>query len=872
MGRTRHQGPAHDRAPTGGGPFESLGRTVVPVSEWRLTYTGFDPEAEGHRETLCTLGNGYFATRGAASEAHADGVHYPGTYVAGVYNSLGTDLGGRRVENESLVNIPNWLALTFRVCGGPWFGGPETEILSQNLELNLERGVLTRVARLRDLEGHVVAVTQRRFVSMRDAHLAALETTLVAENWSGTIEVQSGLDGTVRNEGVDRYRPLDSAHLSVCGTGQVDDHVIWILAETTQSHIRVAEAARTELFADGHRLEIRPALMEDDGLVAHRFEVELAQGSEIRVEKIVSVYTSRDLAISEPGEEARRRLAGAVDYDALLDRHLVSWRHLWDRAHFELGTDGSVARALHLNIFHLLQTVSNNTEPLDVGVPARGLHGEAYRGHIFWDELFIVPFLSVRFPQLSRSLLLYRFRRLDAARRLAADAGYLGAMFPWQSGSSGYEETQTAHLNPVSGRWTPDASSLQHHINAAIVYNVWQYYQASGDIDFLRYYGAEMILEIARFWASIATYSHATDRYEIRGVVGPDEYHDGYPDRDSPGIDNNAYTNLMAVWCLGRAFHTLEVLSPAIVAELKERLRLGPEELAHWQEVSRKMRVCFHAGVISQFERFEDLEELDWERYRAEYGDISRMDRILEAEGDTANRYRLTKQADVTMLFYLLSSEEVLDLLERLGYGRDEGLPDRCIAYYEARTTNGSTLSRVVEAWIHARRDPERAWAPFLDALQSDLGDGGGTTKEGIHLGAMAGTVDLLQRGFTGLETRSDELRVAPLIPDELGSLAFSIRYRGQLLRFEVTTTTLQVRADPADGEAITLVVHGKSVLLEPGHTVELSLADTPLGGLRRRWSGRSRRRVGRGLLGALPTATGSRRGEPATPDPRAPA
>jgi trehalose/maltose hydrolase-like predicted phosphorylase len=840
----------------------------VAVSDWRLTYSGFDPAAEGHRETLCTLGNGYFATRGAAPEAHADGVHYPGTYVAGVYNRLATDLAGRHVENESLVNVPNWLTLTFRVGDGPWFGDPGTEILSQDLELNLERGVLTRVARLQDPDGHVVAVTQRRFVSMRDEHLAALETTLVAENWSGILEVQSGLDGTVRNEGVERYRPLDSVHLRVCDTGEVDGQVIWILAETTQSHIRVAEAARTEVFCHQQRLDLQPTLVEGDGFVAHRFDLQLDQGSQIRVEKVVSLFTSRDPAISEPGEEARRSLTQALDYDALLDRHLVSWRHLWDRAHFELGTDGVVAMSLHLDIFHLLQTVSNNTVPLDVGVPARGIHGEAYRGHIFWDELFIVPFLSVRFPQISRALLLYRFRRLNAARRLASDAGYRGAMYPWQSGSSGYEETQTAHLNPVSGRWTTDASSLQHHINAAIVYNVWQYYQASGDLDFLRFYGAEMILEVARFWASIATYSHATDRYEIRGVVGPDEYHDGYPDRESLGIDNNAYTNLMAVWCLERAFHTLEILSPATTLELKERLGLGPEELAHWQDVSRKMRVCFHADVISQFEGFENLAELDWEKYRTEYGDIARMDRILEAEGDTANRYRLTKQADVTMLFYLLSSEEVLGLLERLGYSCDEELPDRCISYYEARTTNGSTLSRVVEAWIHARRDPERAWAPFLEALQSDLGDGAETTKEGIHLGAMAGTVDLLQRGFTGLETRGDELRVTPMIPSELGSLAFNIRYRGQLLSLAFSTANLEVRADPTDGEPITLVVHGRSVLLEPGHTVELSLSDDLAPEPRRRRPGRPARRSPRSLLRASPSSSVRRgRRSPRPPD-----
>lgn len=660
---------------------------------------------------------------------------------------------------------------------------------------------------------------------MRDPHLAGLETTLVAENWSGTLEVQSGIDGTVANTGVERYRALDSQHLVVQGRGQEGDDIVWLETETSQSRIRIAEAARTRLLKHGERLDLRPALIREDGYVGLRFAIELEESAEVTVEKLVSLYTSRDAAISEPCEEACQRLAGPVDdFDQLLTRHLISWRHLWDRTLFELGADDILPQALHLNLFHLLQTVSNNTAGLDVGVPARGLHGEAYRGHVFWDELFVLPFLSVRLPQLARALLLYRFRRLDAARRAAADAGFRGAMYPWQSASSGREETQIEHLNPVSGRWLPDASSLQHHINAAVAFNIWQYYQATEDFDFLCFYGAEMLLEIARFWGSVAVYSHADDRYEICGVVGPDEYHDRYIGRDQPGIDNNAYTNIMAVWCLDRAFHTLDLLPASIVQELTERLDLRPEELAHWDEVSRKMRVCFHDGIISQFERYEELEELDWGAYRARYGDIARLDRILEAEGDTANRYKLTKQPDVTMLCYLLPSAEVMQLLTRLGYECDDGLVDRCIAYYEPRTTNGSTLSRVVEAWIQARRDPQRAWVPFRESLLGDLQDAGNTTSEGIHLGAMAGAVDLLQRGFTGLETRGDQLRLDPKIPAALRLLAFSIRYRGETIHLSFTTDEVELRVDSSEGQPIDVLVCGRAFTVEPGRTLAIRL------------------------------------------------
>ncbi len=796
------------------------------MSEWLLSYDGYHPDQVGLREALCTVGNGYFATRGALPEAMSDDVHHPGTYMAGIYNRLADDIGGRRVANESLVNLPNWLPVQFRVDDGDWLDLDSCEVLEHHLELDLQRGTLTRRSRLEDADGRIVGLTQRRFVSMRDAHLAAIETTVLAENWTGTLEVRVGLDGTVRNDGVPRYRGLDDVHLAPISTEQVDQDIIALLVETNQSHVRIAEAARTRLWRCGTRLLVEPRIEQRAGWIAQRFAVDLDEGDDLRVEKLVSVFSSRDHGITEPREEAIEWARDAVgDFDELMRRHVVSWGHIWDRARIELGTDGEISQILHLHLFHLLQTVSNNSVPLDVGVPARGLHGEAYRGHVFWDELFIVPFLNLRFPQLGRALLLYRYRRLDQARRAARAAGYRGAMFPWQSASNGREETQMMHLNPKSGRWLPDASHLQRHVNAAIAFNVWHYYQATHDEEFLRFFGGEMLLEIARFWSSIATYDHALDRYEIKGVMGPDEFHEGYPDRDQPGLDNNAYTNLMAVWCLSRAAEALETLPPVSVRELRERLSITQEELDLWEDIAHKMRLCFHDGVLSQFEGFDDLAELDWADYVERYGDIHRLDRILEAEDDSPNRYKLAKQADAMMVFFVLSPNEVAGLFERLGYDWDDDLIARNDAYYESRTVHGSTLSRVVHAWINARLDREHSWNLFTSALRSDVEDiQGGTTAEGIHLGAMAGTVDLLQRCYTGLELRHDVLAFDPVIPPDLGSLAFGIRYRGHVVHLEFTTELARVRVDLDEGAPITVEVAGTRRQVHPGELFEVSL------------------------------------------------
>jgi trehalose/maltose hydrolase-like predicted phosphorylase len=229
--------------------------------------------------------------------------------------------------------------------------------------------------------------------------------------------------------------------------------------------------------------------------------------------------------------------------------------------------------------------------------------------------------------------------------------------------------------------------------------------------------------------------------------------------------------------------------------------------------------------VFSQFEGYGDLLELDWDAYRERYGDIARLDRILEAEGDSPNRYQLTKQADVLMLFYLLSADELEELLTRLAYDYDPELIPRTVAYYDRRTSHGSTLSRVVDAWVHARLDREESWKIFLDVLDLDLHDKSrGTTREGTHLGAMVGSLDLLQRGYAGVETRDRMLRLHPGIPRELHSLAFEVRYRGQIVDIEVTTDRATVRAAVSDEQPLEVEIEGVLHSLEPGHTLEVPL------------------------------------------------
>lgn len=800
---------------------------------WKLRYKSWSPKGQSLREALCTLGNGFFATRGAAEEASAGEVHYPGTYLAGGYNRLRTEISGLTVENEDFVNWPNWLCLSFKCERGEWLDLQKMAVREFVQDLDLESGVLFRRFIVRDSGGRETRLISRRIVSMADPHLAAIEWELTPRNWDGAITVRSSLDGTVVNQGVKRYEALNHRHLNVLDSGGfstgADESSIYLLVETNQSKIRMAQTARTRFFDETNPIRTQCRQKSNGGLISQEHAFSVRRGHPIRIEKVVGLYTSRDHAISEPLEAAKTASVRAEPFAELLKKHALRWSITWRRADMQLGEKSEMQLALRLHIFHLLQTVSLASVDRDIGVPARGLHGEAYRGHVFWDELFIFPFFNFRLPELSREFLEYRYRRLGEARIMAKEAGYRGAMFPWQSGSRGSEESPMAHLNPVSGRWIPDLTHHQRHVNSAIAYNIWSYYQVTKDRDFISFYGAEMMLEIARFWASRAEFNPERGRYEIRGVVGPDEFHTQYPGRAEVGIDNNAYTNVMASWCIEKAVHLLHAMSEERRIELMEELGITRDELDTWKDVSRRLYVPMRDGIILQFDGYEKLKDLDLEAYREKYGDVQRLDRILEAEGKATNDYTVLKQADVLMLFYLFSVEELSHIFERLNYPFNPSMIAKNIEYYLRHTAHGSTLSRVIHSWVLSRADRQGSWGLFEAALKSDLADiQGGTTKEGIHLGAMAETIDMIQRCYTGMEPRDEVLWFNPRLPDELPSLQFRIKYRGHWLSISITHTRFEIKADRSWHEAAKIGFQGKVYVIEEGDQKEFRLERYP--------------------------------------------
>jgi len=753
------------------------------VDAWKLVYNKFNPEEERLRETLCTLGNGYFGTRGAMSETTATKVHYPGTYIAGVYNTLPTEVAQRTIYNEDFVNCPNWLMIIYKINGGEWFDRQSGKILSWKVELNMRKGMLSRRARLQDAIGNITLVEEHRIVSMSHPHCGALRYTITPENYEGEVTFRSGIDGLIINAGVDRYKQLSSKHLQHCSHGSFGKDGIFLQMQTNQSKIEITEAMRTLVYHGHERMKPKlKVIFYDHQRIMHEFQIQVNKGERYSVEKLVSIYTSRDHGVSNNCVVAQETVDKIENFENLYKAHQAKWKALWKRFDIEVEGDDFVQQVLRLHAFHLLQSASTYNEDIDAGMPVRGLHGEAYRGHIFWDELYVFPFYNYRSPEITRALLMYRFRRLGAAKENAKQHGFKGAMYPWQTASTGEETTQIIHLNPMSGTWGPDHSLLQRHVSNAIAYNVWKYYHTTGDRGFLDRYGAEMILEIAQFWSSIAQYNQKTKRFEIEGVMGSDEFHEKYPGVDKGGIKNNAYTNVMAVWVITKALHILEDL---LIEEDKNALMLKTQitedDLQRWHDVISKMIIPMdETGLIHQFEGYMNLKELDWEGYRRKYDNIHRIDRILKSEGFSPDSYKVAKQADVLMLFYVLDLDELKVIFQNLGYGFNKKMIKKNFDYYLKRTSHGSTLSMVVHSYIADLLNyEEKALEFFYDTLKSDIYDTqGGTTQEGIHSGVMGGTIDLFLRGFGGLTIKQKCISLEPKLPEEWKRIRFHIRYK----------------------------------------------------------------------------------------------
>ena len=793
--------------------------------QWGITYHTFEPEKERTREALLTVGNGYFGTRGAMAETVSSESHSPGTYIAGLYNRLESKVGDRMIENEDFVNVPNWLAVNFRIDGEAWFNFDEAEISEFRKHLDFRSGIFTRDMVVSDSIGRQTRVVSKRVASMANPHQAALQYEVTPLNYNGNIALQSGIDGDIINDGVERYKQLNQKHLQSYQQG-FEENMVWVSVRTTQSDIQIAEAANHRLYLNNHLMESPGAAEVLPSKAFMHFSTAMKRNEKLRLEKIVGIFTSKPDDTSNPLVAARALALTSSVFAEIAEESTAEWSKIWQKMDVAIEGNRMDQKLLRLHLYHLMVSASPHNATIDASFTARGLHGEAYRGHIFWDELFILPFYSMNFPETARATLLYRYNRLDKAREYAKEYGYEGAMFPWQSGSDGREETQIVHLNPLTGEWGDDYSSLQRHVSLAIAYNIWEYYHITDDLDFIEKQGAGMFLEICRFWASKAKLNKETGRYSISGVMGPDEFHEQYHGAAEGGLRDNAYTNIMVAWAFDKAFDLLERLGDS-AKSIQQKLELRKEELSQWKEISRKLNIVIsEEGIISQYDGYFDLKELDWDGYKKKYDNIYRLDRILKAEGKSADEFKVAKQADTLMTFYNLDDDEVRNILEKMGYTINPDYLKENMNYYLGRTSHGSTLSRVVHALLaNMIGDRDLSWELYQDALGSDYVDiQGGTTAEGIHLGVMAGTVLIAQHAYAGLNLRGDIIRIEPNMPKAWRSIQFGFSFREQRFNLMVCQQSLTIEHADTDAEKTKVLVNGKEYQIVPGNKLTIKL------------------------------------------------
>jgi kojibiose phosphorylase len=594
-------------------------------------------------------------------------------------------------------------------------------------------------------------VTIERFASLADPHLLGIRYQVTPLNFEGQLSFRAGLDGLVDNQGWTHWQLLDQDALGQQGT--------YLHVRTRRSDIELCEACRLSVRGG---TDVAYAHRDCEGAPATVARLSVRPGDTVAAEKLVALVTSRE--VDDVREVALARLQSAADrgYEDLRATNDAAWKSQWEICNVTIEGDDEADRALRYDLFQLLIAAPRHDDR--VSIPAKALSGFGYRGHVFWDtEIFILPFFTLTQPRIARNLLMYRYRTLPGARRKAQKNGYEGAMFAWESATTGDETTPRLVPGPEGDLiriWTGD---IQHHITADVAYGVMQYWRVTGDDAFMRDYGAEIMLDTARFWASRVEWNTTRGRYEINGVIGPDEYHEH--------VDNNAYTNHMARWNLEAALEVLAWLRrehAGKAAELEAHLGLTADRLARWADLLGSLYLPHdpETGLMEQFDGFLDLETLDLSDYEPRPHSM-----LVELGVEGIQSYQVIKQPDVLMLFHLLRDayhEETL----RANWD-----------YYIPRTdlSHGSSLGPSIHAALAARLGKSRwAYEQFMHAAEMDLHDLRGNTEDGIHAASAGGVWQSVVFGFAGLKLSAEGYSVAPCLPSRWKRLQFSFRRRGE--------------------------------------------------------------------------------------------
>jgi trehalose/maltose hydrolase-like predicted phosphorylase len=722
---------------------------------WVLDQRDFDPLRDSSRESRFAISNGFLGVRAGRTinrPAGTAGGHR--TYVAGLFDVLGADQ-----PITALIAAPDWLRIDMSLSSQ----GPAVERASfLRRTLDFKRGVLVTEAHAARPPGLAARFHVLRLVSLhnRAVGLQLVQLDIDAGTVDVTLEAScDGLDcGLVRDR-------LDPA-LAVWHTHTTDK--------------RLAMAAACVLRVDGEIVAAKPS-----GPLNWSWTWRTRPGQVVQFERMVAVALGTT-ETGNPVEQAQSELAGAqaLGWAGVLDQHEASWAQRWRDSDIVVSGDPASQQALRFALYHLNSAANPQDE--SVSVAARALTGADYHGHVFWDtEIFLLPFYILTWPAAARAMLMYRHRTLGGARAKAKRMGWRGAMYAWESADTGAETCPEHAIGPDRRIVDILCGTQEQHITADVAYAVWQYWQATGDDGFLRDAGAEILLETARFWASRAQ-PEADGQHHIRGVIGPDEYHET--------IDDNAFTNVMARWTIRRGLDVAALLQrqwPERWASLSSEIDLDAAELRQWANVADTMTTGLdpHTGLYEQFAGFFGLEAIDLASYA---GRSVPMDVVLGRQ--RAQTAQIIKQADVVALLTLLPEAFA------------PGAAAANFSYYEPRCSHGSSLSAPLHGVAAARLgQTEMAMRFFRQTAATDLADTHAAIDGGVHIAALGGMWMMAVLGFAGLSINDAGLGFNPQVPDAWDSLAFSVQWHGRHVSVSIDRLTFTARLTSGDPMIITL-------------------------------------------------------------------
>ncbi|HVO59311.1 MAG TPA: glycosyl hydrolase family 65 protein [Terriglobales bacterium] len=760
-------------------PRITLPATLFQISErpWLLVEEGFTLAREHEVESLFAIGNGYIGNRGSLAEGSP--LSAPGTFLAGIFEHC--DKPG---SVPALMTLPDWTGVRVWIDDQP-LSMQDGEILEHRRILDFARGILWREWRHRAKNGRITRLLAFRLASLADRHLLLQSMIVSGENYSATLRFESSIEvppsALPSPSWKARRRPERP-------------NVLPLALKCPGTDVEIAFGAASQLLTSSETVGERQ-IEVDDRRIVERFQINTAVGTECHLHRLISVYSSRD--VGEPLEAAVAHVNRLLPSNlaTAVSEHEAAWSSRWEHSDVVIDGDPSLQAPLRFAAYHLISAA--NPEDSRVSIGARALTGEAYKGHVFWDtEIFMVPFYIYTHPPSARALLTYRYHTLNAAREKARQKGFGGAMYPWESADTGQETTPRAVIAPSGEVISVLNGDLEIHITADIAYAVWHYWQATGDDAFFAEFGAEIMLETARFWASRGA-MEGDGKYHIRHVIGPDEYHEN--------VDDNAFTNLMAAWNLKRGLETAEWMRqshPERWRELSGCLHLAEGEFSTWSQLADAMFTISDPKTLlyEQFAGYYEKEPIDLKEFEPR---TAAMDVILGHE--RINETNVVKQADVVMALYLLWDQIPADV--RLANFR----------YYEPRTGHGSSLSPAMHALLAARLGEQVLAAQYLkQASEIDLGNNMGNAAGGVHAAAIGGLWQAVVFGFAGLQTHADGLSFNPHLLLHWRELSFPFQWRRRQLRVLIGRKDIEVVI--SGEEPLRLGVGASSETLSPGH------------------------------------------------------